>query len=342
MIDKSVSTSNIFNNKILKKHILLPKLISNFNLNQNSFNKFQKKILKNSYSIKNFKVKKYNPKLKFNLLITNINFPISYSANKTNNNHQKMSLNSSNEIVDKNNCENKNNLHHNNSDERRKIKYQFYKNNSKTKVKSNKNLSDTVSLLNDTSRIIKKVNIENKQNNIIYNFPPVPTIIKRKEIDKIPICPIIPLTYKNKFSSLSEYSRFMKFNEELLKLKEQITIDSKNCFKYLKEFMNYNGIKKEIYYTNKYLCNFSNFIKSDFCNSINPNISLQENIIIGLKQGSIVYTGLKEEEKEKIFISPFIKSEKNKNNKISLKLFKFNKKNELINILDAETQKNKF
>jgi hypothetical protein len=341
MIDKSVSTKHIFKNKILKKHILLPKLMPNYNFNHYSLNIIQNKILKKSFSIKNFKLKKDNPQLKFNLLITNINFPNASLINKTNNNHQESNLNSSNEIVDKNNFEHFNFLNHNNSDDKRKLNYYFNENSSKKKFKSNKNLSDTISLLNDTSKIINQINIDNKQNIIIHNFPPVPTLIKRKEIDKIPICPIIPLTYKHQFSSLSEYNRFIKFNEELLKLKEQIKIDSKNCFKYLKEFMNYNGIKKDIYYTNKYLCNLSNFIKSDFCNSINPNITLQENIIIGLKQGSIDYTGLKEEEKEKNCINPYIKEEKKeKNNKISLKLFKFKKKNEFINLLDEETQKN--
>ena len=338
MIDKSVSTDNIFKNKILKKHILLPKLTPNFILNQNSLNKIQKKIMKKSFSIKNFKIKKCKPKLEFNLLITNINFPNTYSINKTNNNLQESNLNSSNEIV-KNNFENNNILKYNNSDDKRKIKYSLNENNSNKKIKTNKNLSETISLLNDTTKIIKKINIDNKQNIIFQNFPPVPTLIKRKEIDKIPICPIIPLTYKNQFSSLSEYNRYMKFNEELLKLKEQITIDSKNCFKYLKEFMNYNGIKNEIYYTNKYLCNLSNFIKSDFCNSINPNLTLQQNIILGLKQGGLVTSRLKEEEKEKNFINLFKRSEKAKNNDISLKLFKFKKKNEFIKLLDSETQK---
>ena len=338
MIDKSVSTKHIFKNKILKKHILLPKLMPNYNFNHYSLNIIQNKILKKSFSIKNFKLKKDNPQLKFNLLITNINFPNTYSINKTNNNLQESNLNSSNEIV-KNNFENNNILKYNNSDDKRKIKYSLNENNSNKKIKTNKNLSDTISLLNDTTKIIKKINIDNKQNIIFQNFPPVSTLIKRKEIDKIPICPIIPLTYKNQFSSLSEYNRYMKFNEELLKLKEQITIDSKNCFKYLKEFMNYNGIKNEIYYTNKYLCNLSNFIKSDFCNSINPNLTLQQNIILGLKQGGLVTSRLNEEEKEKNFINLFKRSEKAKNNDISLKLFKFKKKNEFIKLLDSETQK---
>jgi hypothetical protein len=311
----------------------------NYNFNHYSLNIIQNKILKKSFSIKNFKLKKDNQQLKFNLLITNINFPNTSLINKTNNNHQESNLNSSNEIVDKNNFEHFNFLNHNNSDDKRKLNYYFNENSSKKKFKSNKNLSDTISLLNDTSKIINQINIDNKQNIIFQNFPPVSTLIKRKEIDKIPICPIIPLTYKNQFSSLSEYNRYMKFNEELLKLKEQITIDSKNCFKYLKEFMNYNGIKNEIYYTNKYLCNLSNFIKSDFCNSINPNLTLQQNIILGLKQGGLVTSRLNEEEKEKNFINLFKRSEKAKNNDISLKLFKFKKKNEFIKLLDSETQK---
>ena len=139
-------------------------------------------------------------------------------------------------------------------------------------------------------------------------FPHISGLINRKEINNIPICPNLLITYKNKYANYSEYKRFIKFNEELLKLRAQINLDSKNTFKYLKEFMRYYGITNEYYYKNNFLCNFNNFVKSNFVNIINPNFSLQQNIINALINGGIVNTGFKEE--EKVFISPFIKEEK--------------------------------
>ena len=150
-------------------------------------------------------------------------------------------------------------------------------------------------------------NMNNSMNFKKY-FPHISGLINRKEINNIPICPNLLITYKNKYANYSEYNRFMKFNEELLKLRAQINLDSKNTFKYLKEFMRYYGITNEYYYKNNFLCNFNNFVKSNFVNIINPNFSLQQNIINALLKGGIVNTGFKEE--EKVFISPFIKEEK--------------------------------
>jgi hypothetical protein len=193
--------------------------------------------------------------------------------------------------------------------ENKKVKKKIF---SLSKIYKRKN--NSVSLNNKLDETINlfKLNTEHKSNNINLMFMknkfPIAALINRKEINKIPIYPNLPLTYKNKFANHSEYNRFMKFNEELLKLREQITIDYKNTFKYLKEFMRYYGITNEYYYKNNFLCNFNNFVKSNFVNIINPNFSLQQNIINALLKGGIVNTGFKEE--EKVFISPFIKEEK--------------------------------
>ena len=168
--------------------------------------------------------------------------------------------------------------------------------------------------LNESQNLKKNLLLSNKNNNInnfLYlkkNLSQISGLINRKEINNIPICPNLLITYKNKYANFSEYNRFMKFNEELLKLRAQINLDSKNTFKYLKEFMRFYGIKNELYYKNKFLCNFNNFVKSNFVNIINPNFSLQQNLINALIKGGHVNTGLKEE--ETIFVSPFIKDEK--------------------------------
>ncbi len=200
-----------------------------------------------------------------------------------------------------------------------------------------KSLSSSLSnKINDTTNLFNKLDT-NKNNNIIKNNclvnKYIPCLINKKVINNIPICINMPLHYKNKYANHSEYNRFIKFNEELLKLRALITLDSKNNFKYLKEFINYYGIKDECFYKNNYLCNLSNFVKSNFINKINPNFSLRQNLIHALMEGAVVNTGFLEE--EKIFISPFIRKtqfKKYPNRNI------LNKK-EIMSIIDLEKQK---
>jgi hypothetical protein len=200
-----------------------------------------------------------------------------------------------------------------------------------------KSLSSSLSnKINDTTNLFNKLDT-NKNNNIIKNNclvnKYIPCLINKKVINNIPICINMPLHYKNKYANHSEYNRFIKFNEELLKLRALITLDSKNNFKYLKEFINFYGIKDECFYKNNYLCNLSNFVKSNFVNKINPNFSLRQNLIHALMEGAVVNTGFLEE--EKIFISPFIRKtqfKKYPNRNI------LNKK-EIMSIIDLEKQK---
>ena len=86
-------------------------------------------------------------------------------------------------------------------------------------------------------------------------------------------------------------------------------------------------------YKNNYLCNLSNFVKSNFINKINPNFSLRQNLIHALMEGAVVNTGFLEE--EKIFISPYIKKTlfKKYPNRNTL-----NKK-EIMSVIDLEKQK---
>ena len=200
-----------------------------------------------------------------------------------------------------------------------------------------KSLSSSLSnKINDTTNLFNKLDT-NKNNNIIKNNclvnKYIPCLINKKVINNIPICINMPLHYKNKYANHSEYNRFIKFNEELLKLRALITLDSKNNFKYLKEFINFYGIKDECFYKNNYLCNLSNFVKSNFINKINPNFSLRQNLIHALMEGAVVNTGFLEE--EKIFISPYIKKTlfKKYPNRNTL-----NKK-EIMSVIDLEKQK---
>ena len=313
---KALSTGNIFENKYIQKKIILPKL--NRNLNIKPFPLLRNYIFNQSLNEK----KKIDDSLKSiiqqSFIITKKKYPITDSSNLSN------ELSSS---------ENKIKIQFD-PFENKKVKKKIF---SLSKIYKRKNNSESLNNKLDETINLFKLNTEHKSNNINLMFMknkfPIAALINRKEINKIPIYPNLPLTYKNKFANHSEYNRFMKFNEELLKLREQITIDYKNTFKYLKEFINFYGIKDECFYKNNYLCNLSNFVKSNFINKINPNFSLRQNLIHALMEGAVVNTGFLEE--EKIFISPYIKKtlfKKYPNRNI------LNKK-EIMSVIDLEKQK---
>jgi hypothetical protein len=311
---RSLSTGNIFENKYLKKK--LPKLNSNYNFRP--LPSIKNYIFKQSINRKNKLIdnsKKSSVQQSF--IVTNYLDPRTDSSNRTFNLNELKS----------------------NENQIKKV-FETFEKKKLIKIKNNllsKNKLSLTNKLNDTN--LFKFFTENKNNitlMFVKNKNPIAALINRKEINKIPISPNLPLTYKNKFANHSEYNRFMKFNEELLKLREQITIDSKNSFKYLKEFINFYGIKDECYYKNNCLCNLSNFIKSDFVNNINPNFSLQQNLINALNEGAIINTGYKED--EKLFISPFIKNEGE--DKKYIKIGKnIKNKIEIMSVISLEKQK---
>ena len=277
---KSLSCENLLYKKIDDNQLSLPQISLNVNLKQPTLPK--NKINKDTFYKKTIIIDELSKKRKLqkSFLMTSLNVS---KLNSRNRNDVKMTKKKANEMIDKIKV-NSTNL-----------------NNNKTTLK--KNLSMTF-LSNQNLKLNYKFNNKNISNISSH----ISGLINRKEINNIPICPNLLITYKNKYANYSEYNRFMKFNEELLKLRAQINLDSKNSFKYLKEFMRYYGIKNECYYKNNFLCNFNNFVKSNFVNIINPNFSLQKNLINALLKGGVVNTGLKEE--EKVFISPFIKEEK--------------------------------
>ena len=321
-----LTTISININNKAKKNTVLPGI--------NSMKNSKIRLLKNYIykEIVSEKKKNENSKKKSNsVILINIstNFFPKRELSSSDKNNKNESLNSSLNIKKKNvkkieikNCLNK---------IEKKI---LLSNEIKTHKKS---LSSSLSnKINDTTNLFNKLDT-NKNNNIIKNNclvnKYIPCLINKKVINNIPICINMPLHYKNKYANHSEYNRFIKFNEELLKLRALITLDSKNNFKYLKEFINFYGIKDECFYKNNYLCNLSNFVKSNFINKINPNFSLRQNLIHALMEGAVVNTGFLEE--EKIFISPYIKKTlfKKYPNRNTL-----NKK-EIMSVIDLEKQK---
>lgn len=136
----------------------------------------------------------------------------------------------------------------------------------------------------------------------------IPSLLYRKEINKIPVQPQIPIMSNNQFASFSEQTRYSKFIESLLKLSNMINLDSHNSFKYLKEFLYSNGIYDKEFYTNKYLVNLTNYLRGDFIRTIDPNKPLRDILIDALILGKQL-----NQQKHTTYISPFLLV----NNKVS-------------------------
>ena len=154
--------------------------------------------------------------------------------------------------------------------------------------------------------IIPQVSNESSQINMSHNLidnKPIPSLLCRKEINHIPVLAQMPETHNNLYSSWSEKSRYLKLLESLLKLKSMINLDSRNAFKYLKQYLYSNGITNMDLYSNLYLVNFSNYLHTDFCKTINPNKNIKEILMDALILGK---QQLSESERTK-YISPYLK-----------------------------------
>lgn len=138
----------------------------------------------------------------------------------------------------------------------------------------------------------------------------IPSLLYRKEINKIPVQPQLPIMSNNKFSSSSEQARYLKFIGSLLKLSNMINLDSHNSFKYLKEFLYSNGIYDKEFYSNKYLVNLSNYLRGDFIKTIDPNKPLKEILIDALILGKQL-----NQQKQEKYISPFLINNNNGSSK---------------------------
>ena len=154
--------------------------------------------------------------------------------------------------------------------------------------------------------IIPQVSNESTQINMSHSFidnKPIPSLLCRKEIDHIPVLAQMPETHNNLYSSWSEKSRYLKVLESLLKLKSMINLDSRNAFKYLKQYLYSNGITDMDLYSNLYLVNFSNYLHTDFCRTIDPNKNIKEILMDALILGKQQYN---DSERTK-YISPYLK-----------------------------------
>ena len=154
--------------------------------------------------------------------------------------------------------------------------------------------------------IIPQVSNESTQINMSHSLidnKPIPSLLCRKEIDHIPVLAQMPETHNNLYSSWSEKSRYLKVLESLLKLKSMINLDSRNAFKYLKQYLYSNGITDMDLYSNLYLVNFSNYLHTDFCRTIDPNKNIKEILMDALILGKQQYN---DSERTK-YISPYLK-----------------------------------
>lgn len=172
----------------------------------------------------------------------------------------------------------------------------------------NKSL-DVISPSDSGSHKHKNENVSAKK--ILLNNQPLPSLMCRKEIKNIPIIANYPDLFNNLYSTSSEKERYYRLLEAFLKLKSMIEIDSRNTFKYFKEFLYKNGITNKEYYTNEYLLNLSDFIKSDFSSQINPNKNITQNLYDILTKGRN-HNHLKRNNSSS-YISPLINRNKNKN-----------------------------
>lgn len=113
-------------------------------------------------------------------------------------------------------------------------------------------------------------------------------LINRKFKDKIPLIFPIRLRDNNLFSSKSEETRHDKMNDELLKIKYLLELESnsKKRKEIIVEYLKERNIEPE-HITETSVQNFINFIQSDF--RIDIHKTLKENIITGMINGNVEY-----------------------------------------------------
>lgn len=127
--------------------------------------------------------------------------------------------------------------------------------------------------------------IKNPRKNAMLTGYDSSWLLTKNKIDgSIPIVFPVALTNTETYNSLSEEARVERGNEELMKLKYLISLDTKNKKSlYIKEFLRKKGINKK-YVSEENINNFWKYLEGDF--KIDKAKSFKDNIIKALLYGN--------------------------------------------------------
>ena len=143
---------------------------------------------------------------------------------------------------------------------------------SELNEKFDKFTSTSNSPLNNTSIKLNSRNKKIKNNNFkpIKKAPrSVSNLLKRKNLDKIPLVINSPITFVKNFKSNSEKERDEKNSKDLLKLRNILDKNWENRLNIIKEFFVVHQINDDEYYNINYLENFAHFVYDNIDNDTN-------------------------------------------------------------------------